>query len=280
MAYFLFIDESGQDHKDSPYEALAGVAIEDARLWQLIKDMHELEMNCFGRRYRLDNREIKALKFLNKKTFRLAGQMDPINLYDRMPLAKAALDNGAQATKQQLTALAQAKLAYVRQVLQLCYAYRCKIFASIIADHTKVNTHEGMLRKDYVYLFERFFYFLEDTPGEPRGIVVFDELDKSASHILLTQMDSYFKRTAKGRLRSILVIPEPFFVHSDLTTGIQLTDFVAYLLSWGFRIEAKLSKPGREELNSLVELLKPLRYRCTREVGEIKEHTIWSVTIV
>ena len=29
MAYFLFIDESGQDHRDSPYEVLAGVAIED-----------------------------------------------------------------------------------------------------------------------------------------------------------------------------------------------------------------------------------------------------------
>lgn len=28
MAYFLFIDESGQDHKSSPYEVLAGIAIE------------------------------------------------------------------------------------------------------------------------------------------------------------------------------------------------------------------------------------------------------------
>ncbi|MFQ5615791.1 MAG: DUF3800 domain-containing protein [Anaerolineales bacterium] len=31
------------------------------------------------------------------------------------------------------------------------------------------------------------------------------------------------------------ITPEPFFVHSDLTTGVQLADLVAYLISWGFR---------------------------------------------
>ena len=29
MAFFLFIDESGQDRRNSPYEVLAGVAVED-----------------------------------------------------------------------------------------------------------------------------------------------------------------------------------------------------------------------------------------------------------
>jgi len=279
MAYFLFIDESGQDHHDSPYEVLAGVAIQDTELWKFIKDVHDIELNCFGRRYRLDGREIKAKKFLNKKTFRLANQLDPINLLERTEWAKQALDKGEAIDKNQLTALAQAKLSYVKQVFQLCQQYRCKIFASIVADPSKVLSDTAMLRKDYTYLFERFYYFLEDTPGEPRGIVVFDELEKSASHILLTQMDKYFKNTAKGRARSSLVIPEPFFVHSDLTTGIQMVDFVAYLLSWNFRV-GDLNKPGRMELNRYIEQIKPLRYRTTREIGDIKEHVIWSVTVV
>jgi hypothetical protein len=175
--------------------------------------------------------------------------------------------------------LAQAKLAYVKQLFQLCQQYRCKIFASIVKDPETVSKDAGMLRRDYIYLFERFYYFLEDNPLEPRGIVVFDELDKSASHLLLNQMDKYFKYTVKGRARSSLIIPEPFFVHSDLTTGIQVVDFVAYLLSWNFRIK-ELDKPGREELNSLVELVKTLRYRTTREIENIKEHVIWSVTVV
>lgn len=75
MACFLFIDESGQDHHDSPYEVLAGVSIRDKDLWNLIREVHELEQDCFGRRYREDRHEIKAMKFLKKKTFRLAAQL-------------------------------------------------------------------------------------------------------------------------------------------------------------------------------------------------------------
>jgi hypothetical protein len=87
------------------------------------------------------------------------------------------------------------------------------------------------LRKDYAYLFERFFYFLEDTDQNASGIVVFDELEKSKSHLLLQQMDRYFKRTNKGQQRAAQIIPELFFVHSELTTGVQLADIAAYLLS-------------------------------------------------
>lgn len=136
-----------------------------------------------------------------------------------------------------------------------------------------------MLRKDYIYLFERFYYYLEDKPYEPSGIVVFDELDKAKSHILLSQMDKYFKNTEKGRIRCSLIIPEPFFVHSDLTTGIQIVDFVAYILSWSCRF-GKLIKPAREELNAYNELLQTIRYRTTREIGDIQDHVIWSISIV
>lgn len=37
MGYFLFIDESGQDRRESPYEVLAGMAVEGLDLWNLIK---------------------------------------------------------------------------------------------------------------------------------------------------------------------------------------------------------------------------------------------------
>jgi hypothetical protein len=238
-----------------------------------------LELDCFGRKYRGLDHEIKARTFLKRKTFRLANQLPPIPLHERTILAKQALDNGAKITKQQLTALAQAKLAYTGKLLELCHNYRCKLFASIICDENSIPVDKEMLRKDYVYLFERFYYFLEDRAGEARGIVVFDELDKSQSHLLLGQMDRYFKKTAKGRYRAGLIIPEPFFVHSDLTTGIQVVDFVAYIMSWSFRV-GKLDKPAREELNKYLELIKPLRYRTTREIGDVIEYTVWSVAVV
>jgi Protein of unknown function (DUF3800) len=194
-------------------------------------------------------------------------------------LAKQALDDGAHITKMGLTALAQAKLDYAGKLLELCHQYGCKIFASVICDENSIPADNGMLRKDYIYLFERFHYFLQDQVGEPRGIVVFDELDKSASHLLLSQMDKYFKKTTKGRYRAELIIPEPFFVHSDLTTGIQVVDFIAYIMSWNFRV-GKLNKPSREELNSYLELIKPMRYRTTRKIGHSSEYAIWSVAVV
>lgn len=279
MAYLMFIDESGQDHHDSPYEVLAGIAIRDDDLWTMIKAVHDIEMKCFGRKYRDTRNEIKAKKFLKRKTFRLANQMPTIPLESRTPLAKAALDNGEQVTKETLTALAQAKLDYVTQLLELCHQFRCKVFASIVHDHHTLPDEDHMLRKDYVYLFERFYYFLEDKQDEHQGIVVFDELDKSASHLVLDQMEKYFKRTRKGRIRSSLIIPEPFFVHSDLTTGIQIVDFMAYILSWNFR-SGKLDKACRRELDPLLNIIKPLRYRTFREIDDGEEYEIWSISVV
>lgn len=92
MAFFLFIDESGHDHHDSPYEVLAGIAIEDKDLWNFIRLAHQLEIACFGRTYREDGREIKARTFLKRKTFRLAGQLPLIPLSERTALAQAKLD--------------------------------------------------------------------------------------------------------------------------------------------------------------------------------------------
>ncbi len=76
------------------------------------------------------------------------------------------------------------------------------------------------------------------------GYMVFDEIDKSASHVLLGQVGSYFIKTNQGRVRSRLIIPEPFFVHSDLTTLIQAADIIAYTISWGLRLKG-MNSPKR-----------------------------------
>ena len=68
-----------------------------------------------------------------------------------------------------------------------------------------------MLRKDYAYLFERFFYFLNSRDDDPMGYIVFDELDKSASRVLLKQVGKYFLGAKKGKIRSRLVSAHPLF---------------------------------------------------------------------
>lgn len=75
MAYLLFIDESGQDQRESPYEVLAGIAVRDVDLWLLITQVAELELHHFGRRYSDGRGELKAKKILKRKTFRQASQL-------------------------------------------------------------------------------------------------------------------------------------------------------------------------------------------------------------
>lgn len=279
MAYFLFIDESGQDRANSPYEVLAGVAVEDRDLWNLIQCVHQAELRHFGCRYSHGHGELKAKKILNTKTFRKARQLPPFSQEECQALAKKCLSDGASAGRREITALAQAKLAYVTELFEICARFRCKAFASIVNAAGPEPHACEILRRDYCYLFERYFYFLEDRGQDTAGVVVFDELEKSQSHILVGQMDTYFKQTRKGRARATQIVPEPFFVHSDLTTGVQIADLIAYCISWGFRAGG-LDKPVRGDLALYVDVICQLRHRAVREINGNPEFQVWSFSII
>jgi hypothetical protein len=279
MSYFLFIDESGHDRRESPYEVLAGVAIHDEDLWNLIKVLHDAEIKHFGCRYTKGTSELKAKKLLNRRVFQQASLNADFDRVDIPNLARFALEHGDQADIRHIKALAIAKLNYVTDVFETCSRFRCKAFASIV-ETDAVNSVGGGLRKDYGYLFERFFYFLEDKKFHEQGIIVFDELEKSRSHVLIEQAHTYFKETATGRRRSSLIIPEPFFVHSDLTTGVQLADLIAYVISWGVRIKPQMAKPAREELLPYSQQVSALRYCATRERNGSADFSIWSFAYI
>ena len=175
-------------------------------------------------------------------------------------------------------ALAQAKLDYVSDVLEIGARFRGRAFASIVDKDSPMPAPDH-LRKDYAYLFERFFYFLEDIGPSAFGVAVFDELEKVQSHLLVNQMDRYFKRTMRGRQRAGRILPEPFFVHSDLTTGVQIADLVSYILSWGLRLRA-MTKPARTELEGYAAQVRQLRHRSVREVGGNREFAVWSFAFI
>ena len=287
MSYLLFIDESGVDQHDSPYEVLAGVAIRDQHLWNLICQIQEAELDYFGRRVTTDTLELKVKRLLKKKTFKLAGQLPSFAKNERRDLARRCLEKGiaakgkagsSGATRDELTALSQAKIAFAENVLELCSRYYVRVFASIVPRSAPRPTG-NFLRKDYAYLFERFFYYLEEISPNDLGLVIFDELERSRCHLLVDQMGLYFRRTIKGRLRAARIIPEPFFVHSELTKAIQVADLVAYITSWGFRF-GPMTEPRREELDSLAALVGELRYRTTRSLGEQPGHPVWSFTAI
>jgi len=188
------------------------------------------------------------------------------------------LEQGDRAGARQIAGLAQAKIAYVMDLMDICARFRCKAFASVVSK-TSPPPQPGHLRKDYAYLFERFFYYLEDIGPSAYGIIVFDELEKIQSHLLVEQMDRYFKLTLRGRHRSSQILPEPFFVHSDLTTGVQLADLVAYTISWGVRFGG-MDGPVRAELGALAKRVVQLRHRSIREVNQDPNFVVWSLAYI
>ena len=78
-----------------------------------------------------------------------------------------------------------------------------------------------------------------------------------------------------GQHRAARIIFEPFFVHSELTTGVQIADLVAYVISWGFRI-SQITKPARAELASFAQQVADLRYHAVRERLGNPQFGIWS----
>lgn len=275
MSWLLFIDESGQDRRESPYEVLAGIAVADHQLWPLIKDLNRVQEHNFGiRLFRAYGAEARAKKLLKKKTFRLAGRRPAIPVAERRELAKAALEDGENVSGNQLIALGQAKIAYCRHALKTCGRFGCVAFASIIPNDIE-RPERGHLRKDYSYLFERFYHMLNAKQQRQIGIVVFDETEKAASQYLANQMEDYFIKTGKGRVRSHLIVPQPLFVHSDLTTMVQMADLVAYVISWGIRLK-NMTAPARQELHNLGGDVLDLRYHAQTPGG----YDTWGFTVI
>jgi hypothetical protein len=278
-----FIDESGHDHKESPYEVLAAVAIAERDLWNLILSIRAAELEFFGVRLADVGLEFKGKRLLKRKTFRLASEGDPVPASERLNLVQTLLLRGGEAEKtgsqmpvrhRELVAYGQAVLAFVGRVLAIMAQHRVKTFAALVETSAPHPANKNFLRRDYAFLFERFYYHLQTLDEAEMGLIVFDELEKVQSRILLEQMGHYFLDTAKGALRSARIVPEPFFVHSDLTTVVQLADLLAYTANWAIRLN-RMDLPKREELSEFAQLFFDLRFVGKKEDAQTNQE--WPV---
>jgi hypothetical protein len=265
----LFIDESGFDHSGGPCEVIAGVAIAEDDLWNLVRAVRGAERELFGdylRTFLIEER--KAKRMLKRKRFRSANRNVQIAPDELAPLAHSALVKGKSAreqglnqdgtTERELVAYSRQVLRFVHEALNIAASFNVRVFATMV-DANAPRPARGTLRLDYIRLFERYFYFLETLPPKERGLVVFDELDKSLAHGLVQQMAAYFLGHSDGQYRSSRIVPEPFFVHSDLTTGVFLADLTAYILGWGWRLQ-KMSQPVRAELQPYASKLHDMQF--------------------
>lgn len=256
MSWLLFLDESGHDHKNMPYEVRGGVALHVSQLWPFVRAMQQLELASFGCQLGLYRKELKGSSLLDRKRFRFAGQADPMADEERRKCARGFLTKGLEKkppTRDEFSGYGQACLEMARGTFQLLIDHGAKLFAATVPrDIRRPATvdAEEYLRKDQVFLLERFFYLLEAK--QEHGILVMDEADKTDDRRFVRRLERYFTRTDNGRYRATWIVPTPFFVASELTYAIQAADLCIYCVNWGFRFAAiGMTATSREEIQIL-----------------------------
>lgn len=240
MSWLLFLDESGHDHRQMPYEVRGGVALHARQLWPFVQAMQRVELDSFGCQLSLCRKELKGSTLLDKKRYRFAQQDNVFPDEARRKHARSFLTKGLEKKppqRDEFTAYGQACLEMARSMFQLLRDHEAVLFATAIPRTLhKPATFEAeeFLRKDHVFLFERFFYFLEEQ--REHGLLVMDEVGKIADRRFVSRLESYFRKTKTGRYRTAWIVPTPLFVSSDMTYAVQAADLCIYCLNWGFRL--------------------------------------------
>jgi hypothetical protein len=266
MAWLLFLDESGHDHKQMPYEVRGGIALQDAQLWPFDQQMRRLERECFGTSLAEFQKELKGSTLLDKKRFRFANQTGPMSTSARQKHCRAFLTKGLQKvnpTSDEFCAYGQACIEMARGIFQLLRDHGAVLFASAIpcgSGKPPNGQFEDYLRKDHVFLLERFFYFLEQE--KQHGLLVMDAVEKRRDLKFVRQMEAYFTRTGTGRYRTQWIVPTPFFISSDMAYPIQAADLCIYCVNWSFRLPTQgMNEPVRQEIEiEFVNWLRTLQY--------------------
>jgi hypothetical protein len=235
-----------------PFEVRGGIALHASKLWNFIQGWRRLEEDCFGTTLVTFGKEAKGAKLLDRDRFKWAADAARMPDADRRKLARQFLEKGREKsapTRAQFSAYGQASLEMARGAFELLLAHDAQLFASLIPRGTKPPAnfqYEDYLRKDQVFLLERYYYFLEAK--HEHGLLVMDESDKSLDRAFVRRLEAYFKNTAVGRNRSYWIVPSPLFVASDMTYAVQAADLCLYCINWGFRLSFWGEHPQRGEI--------------------------------
>jgi hypothetical protein len=239
MSWLLFLDESGHDHRTMPMEVRGGVALHAGRLWPFIQSWQQLEKRCFGTLLAEFGKEAKGYKLLDRDRMKWALQAEPQDDEARQRHATRFLvagQNGERPSRAEFTAYGQACQKMARGSFDLLQAQGARLFATAIPRGVRPpasHANADFLRRDHVYLFERFYYFLAEQ--RDHGLLIMDETEKTDDRRFIARMERYFSRTEEGRRRSSWIVPTPLFVSSDMTYAVQAADICLYALNWGFR---------------------------------------------
>ena len=265
MSWLLFMVESRHDHRQMPYEVRGGVALHAGQLWPFVQNWQRLELSAFGTRLGQFQKELKGAKLLDKDRFKWALQDGPMPDESRQKYCRAFLTKGLERrppSREEFTAYGQACLEMARGIFELLRGHAAVLFAAAIPRNvTRPETFEAseFLRKDHVFLLERYFYFLEGK--KEHGLLIMDEVEKEADKRFVRRMHNYFQKTQAGRYRTSWIVPTPFFVASEMTIPVQAADLCIYCVNLGFRLPgAGMNAETRQGIEEFAPWLKNLQF--------------------
>lgn len=239
MSWLLFMDESGHDHKNMPAEVRGGVALHAGKVWPFLKAWHDAEVEIFGVRLTDYGKEIKGHKLLDKDRLKWAAQGPEITDAQRHHGVRRFLTLSQEKkppSRADFTAYGQACAAMARRIFTLLRQHDARIFASVIPKGVRRPdgyAFDHFLRKDHVFLLERYHAFLERE--RQSGLLVMDRTDDTDDRRFVRRLHDYFTKTQTGRERAGWIVPSPLFVASDMVVGVQAADLVLYCINWGYR---------------------------------------------
>jgi len=247
-----------------PYEVRGGIAVHASKLWPLIQSVRMLEQSVFGTYLQEHGTEIKGAKLLDKDRFKWCRQGPMLDDAARRKHALNFLNSknqGRTPRRDEFTAYGQACIRMVDGLIAILRGHEVRLFASMIPCMKRpIDARTDVPRKDFVFLLERYFYFLEEQ--RQSGLIVMDGTDKQADREFVRRMGLYFSGTVTGKQRTKWVVPVPLFVESDMAYGVQIADLCIYCLNWGYRTK-RMDGTVRPEVRDFVWLMEPLIWKGT-----------------
>ena len=239
MSWLLFMDESGHDHRNMPLEVRGGIAIHASRIWDFVRSFHRAEESVFGFRLAERGMELKGSKLLESKRCEWADQEAELDDAARRNGVTRFVTKSQQKfgpSRREFTAYGQACRLMAKRMFSLLETHEAVLFASVIPRGVKPPKDfrfSNYLRKDQIFMQERFYWFLEAR--QECGLFVMDQTEKQNDKRYLRRLHDYYTKTRKGRSRAKWIVPSPMFVDSELSPGVQAADLCLYCINWGFR---------------------------------------------
>ncbi len=233
------MDESGHDHRIMPLEVRGGIAIHASGIWDFVKDFQKAEKEAFGFQLAERGMELKGSKLLARKRLEWAEQEENLDRESRIKGVSRFVTKSQQKgapSKRDFTAFGQANRLLASKIFRLLEKHEAVLFASVIPRGVKPPKDfkfKNYLRKDHIFLQERFYWFLEKK--QENGFFVMDQTEKQNDRRYISRLHDYYTKTRNGRRRAKWIVPSPMFVDSELAPGVQAADLCLYCINWGFR---------------------------------------------